>query len=302
MSAPSISVAGLTPFVVAVTVCAPLWGINLAQATVYYRTYKTDRPFLKWLVGICVLFNTAQLAVLAYTVYFWLITCRIPPNYLLLGTLKRSMVPSYLTYFLTSLVQSFYALRVWHVSEKKLWVVALILFLSLTQFVGGFALCTYLVIQNSITAVYSKFNHVSGGIELASSMVCDILISGSLVYYLRGRTKTFQSTRNAVNKLVLYSVNIGIATNLFALVNLITWLANSETSFTWAVFHFALGKIYVNSMLVSLNAREKIRAELSTGGRYQMATSMFDVDGVGTKTARSRDVQLSNKPFSSHVA
>lgn len=35
------------------------------------------------------LFNTAQLVVLAYTVYFWLITCRIPPNYLLLGTLKR---------------------------------------------------------------------------------------------------------------------------------------------------------------------------------------------------------------------
>lgn len=35
------------------------------------------------------LLNTAQLVVLAYTVYFWLITCRIPPNYLLLGTLKR---------------------------------------------------------------------------------------------------------------------------------------------------------------------------------------------------------------------
>ena len=61
------------------------------------------------------LFNTAQLVVLAYTVYFWLITCRVPPNYPLLGTLKRyeriytyffslglmticrSMVPSYLT-------------------------------------------------------------------------------------------------------------------------------------------------------------------------------------------------------------
>ena len=28
-----------------------LWGINLAQATVYFRTYKTDRPFLKWLVS-----------------------------------------------------------------------------------------------------------------------------------------------------------------------------------------------------------------------------------------------------------
>lgn len=30
-----------------------LWGINLAQATVYFRTYKNDRPFLKWLVSLC---------------------------------------------------------------------------------------------------------------------------------------------------------------------------------------------------------------------------------------------------------
>lgn len=57
--------------------------------------------------------------------------------------------------------------------------------------------------------------------------------------------------------------------SLFALLNLVTWLIDSETSFTWAVFHFALGKsksdvsrgvsplthistlVYVNSMLVS---------------------------------------------------
>jgi len=243
------------------------------------------------------LLNTAQLAVLAYTVYFWLITCRIPQNYPLLGTLKRSLVPSYLTYFLTSVVQSFYALRVWHVSEKKLWVVVTILFLSLTQFVGGFALLSYLAVQNSITAVYSKFNHVSGGIELASSMACDILISGSLVYFLRGRSNTFESTRNAVNKIIIYSVNIGIATNLFALANLITWLVDSNNSFNWAVFHFALGKIYVNSMLVSLNAREGIRAEFNAGGRYQATTSIFDVDGVGSRAARNGGVRLLNKPF-----
>ena len=57
--------------------------------------------------------------------------------------------------------------------------------------------------------------------------------------------------------------------SLFALLNLVTWLIDSETSFTWAVFHFALGKskpevsrgfsplthistlVYVNSVLVS---------------------------------------------------
>lgn len=82
-------------------------------------------------------------------------------------------------------------------------------------------------------------------------MLCDILISASLVHFLRGRLHGFRSTRNAVNKLILYSVNIGIVTNVVALVNLVTWLAAPESNFLWAVFHFSLGKIYVNSMLVS---------------------------------------------------
>ncbi|KAK0499274.1 hypothetical protein EDD18DRAFT_848518 [Armillaria luteobubalina] len=289
----TISITGLTPFLVAVTICAPLWAVTIAQASAYYRTYPKDRAFLKYLVGFCVILSTAQLATIAYMVYFWMIICRTPPNYAFLGALKNLIVvPAYITYFLTTVVQCFYAMRVWFVSGKKVLLVVIIVILAITQLGGGFALVSYMVTIDSIIAVYSRFNHISGSIELGSSMLCDIIISTSLVIYLReSRTNVFRKTRHAVDRLVLYSVNIGLLTNIMAMANLVTWLAAPESDFTWAIFHFSLGKVYVNSMLVSLNARHKIRQELRAG-QYVSPTSMFDVDGITTR--RGGEVQMVN--------
>ncbi|KAJ7896834.1 hypothetical protein B0H13DRAFT_2033366 [Mycena leptocephala] len=274
-----LSVEGFTPFLVSVTVSAPLWGVVVAQANVYYRTYPNDTKALKYLVGICVILTTAQLAVLAYTVYFWLITCRLPQNYPSLGSVKRSMAPSYLTYFLTMIVQCFYAMRVWFVSNKNKYIVSAIIILSIVQMVGGFALCTNTAITNSLSAVYSRFNHISGSIQLGGSMLCDMLISVSLVYCLRGTSSSFKATRNGINKIILYAINTGIVTNIVALINLVTWLSIPDTNFTWAVFHFSLGKIYVNAMLVSLNARASIRKMIRPSDSQGLTLSTtFNID------------------------
>ncbi|KAJ7237975.1 hypothetical protein C8J57DRAFT_1727737 [Mycena rebaudengoi] len=220
-----VSVEGFTPFLVAVTVCAPLWGVNVAQANAYYRSYPNDRKALKYLV----LLNTAQLGVLGSTLYFWLITCRLPQNYPRLGSLKR--VLSHDGYSM--------------VSNKNKYLVSAIIFLSVTQMASGFALCSYMSTTDKITSVYSRFNHIAGSLQLGSSMLGDILITASLVYCLRGSVASFKGTprtRNAINKIVMYSVNTGIVTNIVTMIDLITWLAAPETDFTWAVFHFALGK------------------------------------------------------------
>ncbi|PPQ65128.1 hypothetical protein CVT24_003019 [Panaeolus cyanescens] len=294
------NIEGLTPFLIAITVCAPLWGVTISQAAAYYRTYKKDNIYLKTLVGVSVALNTAQMATLAYTVYFWIIVCREPANYAFLGLLGNALVvvPAYITYFLTTLVQCFYAMRVWFVSGKKVWLVALIFGLSIIQLAGGFALVSYITTINNIIAVYSKFNRISGSIELGSSMLCDIIISASLWWYLgRARGKVFSRTRKAVDVLILQAVNIGILTKqvpivIVALTNLVTWLVIPPTNFTWAVFHFSLGKIYVNSMLVSLNSREKIRYNMNSGGNKSgggayLVHSTFDIDGTTTRNPTS---------------
>ncbi|KAF9441754.1 hypothetical protein P691DRAFT_714923 [Macrolepiota fuliginosa MF-IS2] len=287
------SIEGLTAFFIGTCprTCSCLWGVVVAQAVAYYRTYQNDNKYLKIFVfswhsdTSCRVLSTAQLATLAYTVYFWMIVCRNPANYRFLGILGNSLivVPAYITYFLTSFVQCFYAMRVWFISVKQLWLVATIVALAVTQLVGGFALVSYMTTINDIITVYSKFNHVPWEQHgLGSSMVCDVLISTSLWWYLRkSRGVVFGRTKNAINKLILQAVNIGLLTNVIALVNLITWLAAPESSFTWAVFHFSLGKIYVISMLASLNAREEIRHNMNgENNSTRLAASIIEIDGT----------------------
>ncbi|KAH8796177.1 hypothetical protein DL96DRAFT_1644711 [Flagelloscypha sp. PMI_526] len=244
--------------------------------------------FLKILVPACLIITTAQLIALVHAIHYWLVICRIPENYVFLGALTQSFVvgPIYLTYIVTTVVQLFYAMRVWTVSKRNKVITGIIVAMSLTQLTSGVSLVTYMVTIGNVTAVYSKFNKVAGSVELGSSTLCDIVISATLVWLLRGnKQNSFKRTRNAIDKLVLYSVNIGLLTNLIALVNLVTWLAAPEDNFIFAIFHFSLGKIYVNSMLVSLNARDKIRNEMMTSA--YVAPSMFDVDGVGATAPKT---------------
>ncbi|KAJ7823531.1 hypothetical protein B0H13DRAFT_2125199, partial [Mycena leptocephala] len=115
--------------------------------------------------------------------------------------------------------------------------------------------------------------------QLGGSMICDILITVSLVYCLRGTSSSFKVTRKGVNTIMLYAINTGIGTNIVALVNLVTWLAIPDTNFTWAVFHLSLGKIYVNAMLVSLNARASIRRMIRPGDSEGLVLdSTFNID------------------------
>ncbi|KAH8810525.1 hypothetical protein DL96DRAFT_1627435 [Flagelloscypha sp. PMI_526] len=290
------SVKGYTPFLLSLTIVAPLWGIIVAQTSAYFRNYRKDRMFLKILILVCLVLTTAQLVALVYAIYFWLVICRIPENYLFLGALTQSFVvgPIYIIYIVITVVQLFYAMRVWIVSNKNKTITGIIVAMSLTQLISGIAQVTYMVSIGNVRAVYSKFNKVAGSIELASSMLCDIVISGALVWLLRGsKQSSFKGTRHAIDRLVLYSVNIGLLTNLVSLVNLVTWLAAPEDNFIFAIFHFSLGKIYVNSMLVSLNARDKIRGKLVAENVH--GTSVFDVDGINaTSTSVPCAIPLGN--------
>ncbi|KAJ7237148.1 hypothetical protein C8J57DRAFT_1728096 [Mycena rebaudengoi] len=275
----------------AVTVCAPFWGVNVAQANAYYRSYPKDRKALKYLVGICVYGSFSVGA----GMYPLLLANHMSPSTKLptVGLAKEEHGPilpdgklgyffqykypkGSFKYFLTTAVQCFYAM----LSNKNKYLVSAIIFLSFTQMASGFALCSYMSITDKVTSVYSRFNHIAGSLELGSSMLCDILITASLVYCLRGSVASFKGTprtRNAINKIVMYSVNTGIVTNIVTMMDLVTWLAAPETDHTWAVFHFALGKIYVCSMLVSLNSRQDIRQIMDSGPRL---TTTFNIDAL----------------------
>ncbi|KAF8894135.1 hypothetical protein BD779DRAFT_978628 [Infundibulicybe gibba] len=118
---------------------------------------------------------------------------------------------------------------------------------------------TYVALSNSALMAVPFSTSIPmtiyGTIELGSSVLGDVAISASLVYFLHTRRTGFQKTENLVDKLILYSVNVGLVTSAFAIIVLIMWLV-FPLNFDFAPFHLTISKLYINSFLASLNSRE----------------------------------------------
>ncbi|KIJ43935.1 hypothetical protein M422DRAFT_30741, partial [Sphaerobolus stellatus SS14] len=172
---------------------------------------------------------------------------------------------------MTFLTQCFYSLRVWFVSGHKTWLAGTIIVLSTLQLGTGIGHNS--PITRSILSVYARGTLITLGVASTSTILCDALISGSLVYFLREKPLN-RSMRIGIGKITIYSINIGLITVAVATITLITWLAAPRPQLTWEISFFPAAQIYANSVLVSLNARKEIRAQMIKG-HSRPHSSMF---------------------------
>ncbi|KIJ39200.1 hypothetical protein M422DRAFT_258090 [Sphaerobolus stellatus SS14] len=269
------------PVYLATSVCAILVAVTIAQGTSYYRNYDGDSKIIKYFVLSIVILSIVQVGDLFYNTYFELITCRLPHNYKKsnAGILIRIIPPSIIHYGLTFLTQCFYTLRVWFVSGHKTWLTGIIIVLSILQLGTGIAATAY--VGTLITQ----------GINSTSTILCDALISGSLVYFLREKPLN-RSMRIGIGKITIYSINIGLITVAVSTITLITWLAAPHPQLTWEIFYYPAAQVYVNSVLVSLNARKEIRAQMIKNySRPQSSMFMsFNVDSKSYTLRFSKNV------------
>ncbi|CAK5282484.1 unnamed protein product [Mycena citricolor] len=86
----------------------------------------------------------------------------------------------------------------------------------------------------------------------------DVLVAGSMCWCLwRLRSDGVVSTRKVVDKLILWTLESGIATGGTSIGLLAFFFARSDLS--WFPFYLILGKLFSNSMLAALNGRSHLR-------------------------------------------
>ncbi|KAJ7839186.1 hypothetical protein B0H13DRAFT_1911353 [Mycena leptocephala] len=125
---------------------------------------------------------------------------------------------------------------------------------------------------------------VIGGPVQGTACVCDIVITVALIYYLRSRgSEGIRAPRDMIYTLIIYVMCRGIATAFTQLMFLIMaryillqkieilFILPSEcrhhtrsdvfltSTNSWMPFHLLMSKVYVNSVLASLNARNTVR-------------------------------------------
>ncbi|KAG6879188.1 hypothetical protein C0992_004491, partial [Termitomyces sp. T32_za158] len=85
----------------------------------------------------------------------------------------------------------------------------------------------------------------------------------SALYYTeleQGLKSNFLSD-TIINRLMLFIVNTGLLTSLFAMATLIS-LVISPLTLIYATFYFCIGRLYTNSFLATLNARKAITGQV----------------------------------------
>jgi len=158
-----------------------------------------------------------------------------------------------------AMVQTFYAYRVWKLSQGRYLLAMLILVLIVCCAGCGTA---WVIISMGMGTYRNLLRITPLTITInALSTTIDVLIASSLVYLLNSARTGFRKSDTMINKLIIFVVNTGILTTLCAIAALICLVASPNT-LIYASFYFCIGRLYLNSFLATLNARHSITEKI----------------------------------------
>ncbi|KAJ6611547.1 hypothetical protein B0H10DRAFT_2055923 [Mycena sp. CBHHK59/15] len=102
----------------------------------------------------------------------------------------------------------------------------------------------------------------------STGLVCDITITTSLIYYLRSRKAAgVRSTQDMIDSLIMHAMSRGILTAVCITMLFILDVAYPNHCYRQP-FYQLLGKLYINSILASLNVRTSVRGK----GQLEVST------------------------------
>ncbi|SNX81572.1 uncharacterized protein MEPE_00277 [Melanopsichium pennsylvanicum] len=257
-----------------------LYGFSIVQAYIYYVHFKTDKPFMRYFVLFLVVADTVNAIFDQVFMYQYLVSNF--GNLVYASKSNRSFAADpVLTGIIAFSTQLFFAWRVYKLMHSKIMPILISIgaAVSLLSAIGS-------TIGVEIVSLFNEFQkfQVVVILWLGFAALTDVLITGSLVFTLNKSRTGFAATDDVITKLIRITLQTGALTTVFAIVDLILFLASTST--LHLVFNLPLAKLYVNSLLSTLNARVSIGPGAQ---QYTMEGSVSDNAhrGVSTRTKRS---------------
>lgn len=249
MSQPSVQLL-FGPMLIGVFLNNILFGVLIAQAFVYYRTYTTERAWIRYLVLYLVILETCNTAFDMAMMFQPLIHEYGMPS--AVTKTPTLLAADGITIVLISTpVQLFIAWRI-KIITSSIVMPSVIGFFSFCSFVGGMAttICVSLIPE------YARLHKFEGAVItwLASSAIADVIIAVTLVISLRKRRTGVTSTNDILNRIIRLTIQTGAVTAIFAILDVTMFLGKGNTTFNF-LWDLPLGKLYTNSLLSTLNAR-----------------------------------------------
>ncbi|KAJ7611682.1 hypothetical protein FB45DRAFT_314326 [Roridomyces roridus] len=159
---------------------------------------------------------------------------------------------------IASVGQVFYARRLFILGQRHVWLPALVILVSAVQLGAGIWTGVN-ICRAGRFSLLQEDNVAATATWLATTAICDLLIVAGTVFYLIGaRTPEFRQTTNKVlMRIILMTVETGLLTAVFAIVDLYLFASYKNANYHLALC-IELSKIYSNSILLILNWRAQL--------------------------------------------
>jgi len=236
---------------IAVILSTVLFGILTLQTYFCLVRYPDDRSWIRRMVITLWVVDFIHQACACHATYIYLTDFR-HPEVLARVTWSISAFHS-LEPILALVAQIFFVHRL-HLLNRNWWPIVLIAsLLAGISFALGFAasIITFLL------TYWSEFARYTWVVVtwLAACAACDILIAGAIATSLFLSRSGVKSTDRIISKLIMWTINTGAFPALFAILELVFFLA-LNTSFIYPSVDIVLAKLYSNSLLAFLNRRQ----------------------------------------------
>ncbi|KAJ7476994.1 hypothetical protein B0H11DRAFT_2031525 [Mycena galericulata] len=256
---------------ISIAVTAMLYGAGILQFWMYIRKYHSQDPLVVKILVVAVLVcDTVQQLLLCHAVYKYLVSSITDPL-ILASVVDTLMIELFFSCAIATMVQQFYCWRIYKIGKS----VALAAAVSLVSWTSCATLLVYSVKAVKLTLLADVINLKTLSIVANSlSAVADVTISVVLVILLHSAKTGFKRSTDLINRLMVFTFNTGLPTSICALLATICIAAFPDT-FLYIFFFLLLGRLYTNSLLVTLNSRQYIKSasDKSTREQYSLENS-----------------------------
>ncbi|KAJ7028341.1 hypothetical protein C8F04DRAFT_67070 [Mycena alexandri] len=262
VSDPGINLV-LGPVILGIIVNTFVYGILFMQGVTYYTSsrFKQDRPLIKGLVTWSLSLDTFHSCAVILVVWEYCIEHFGDQAFLETTPWPYPTSPIFTTS--TSVpIQVYLAYRVKRLSKS--WAIfGGITALSVTSGIIAW-ISSIRAVRLSDTKEFPALIPIVDT-WLALSALCDVSLTILLFIFLRRGRTGFSKTDNIITTLILQSIETAAFSSLTALMNLITFTVIQKTNFHF-IFSLLAGRMYTNTLLATLNSRDKLRADILVDG------------------------------------
>ncbi|GAA5874973.1 hypothetical protein JCM16303_004965 [Sporobolomyces ruberrimus] len=286
------------PFVIGTVLACFLSGVTSSQAFQYYQNFEgKDRRLYKYLVLGLFILDLVHTGISISTIWNWCVENYGNVENLVVSPWSFAIDP-FLVGAIAFTCQSFYAYRVYIVGKHKLIIPIVIVALSSLSF--GFAIAS--TQQIFYLKEFARFQTFTWGVSiwLCAAAAADVLITASLVYYLKKSKTGLLQTNSILNRLIEMTVSTNGITCSVAILDAV--LFGSMNNSAHVAPNLILPKLYYNSLLVSLNARIALERRLiQSNSAHGESHGLAELSPVGPFPANARGGKIRFQNFSQPV-